>query len=517
MLANVTCFAGVTSNDTTSAWLNRPQCQVRSWPTGFGQQILILFPLLLAFGTIQFFLPLRTAIKIGADEDYELSKVMLSLKGYKFYTEIWNDQPLLHTFIVTETVRHISPSVFAARLVTSVFAAILLASVFVMALRVSGLLVASLTTALVIAAPGFVELSGSCMVEIPALAPALAGLAVLMIAPQSKWHLREVISGLFFAAAFQIKFINIILLPLVALVLWLSRPKGESFVKSLMILLAVFAASLAVAFVIIGILIGEGSYWMQLKQSWTAHFASTKSFEYGSPADYPFQWSTFLKNWDTTLPAIVGIFVCLHQRRASPFLAIPLVWFALVLIVFGTHKPWWSYYYVHNAIPLCWCAAIGIAWILQRVQWRRNRAAFVLCVLFALGASAWAVSRVYFQVTSIRNSPKIYSSLVLKEIERYKPFTRFIYTDEPVYSFHSGIPLPPQLAVVSLKRFWSGDMTNARLTEELRSTRPGLILLGNDTRELPFSDWLAQEYRLVYQDGKHRLYAHVTIADKAEY
>jgi hypothetical protein len=137
--------------------------------------------------------------------------------------------------------------------------------------------------------------------------------------------------------------------------------------------------------------------------------------------------------------------------------------------------------------------------------------------LFLAGALAWSASRVYLQVSDIRQSPKIYSSLVLTEIERFKLFTKFLYTDEPVYSFHAGIPLPPKLAVVSLKRFWSGDMTNARLTEELQSTQPGLILLKNDTRELPFSDWLAREYRLVYQDNRHQLYAHVTIADKAEY
>src|SRR5260221_10937328 len=58
----------------------------------------------------------------------------------------------------------------------------------------------------------------------------------------------------------------------------------------------------------------------------------------------------------------------------------------------------------------------------------------------------------------------------------------------------------------SLKRLWSGDMTNARLVEELRLSQPGVLLLKNQTAELPFSDWMSTEYRLVYQDGKHNLY-----------
>jgi hypothetical protein len=46
-----------------------------------------------------------------------------------------------------------------------------------------------------------------------------------------------------------------------------------------------------------------------------------------------------------------------------------------------------------------------------------------------------------------------------------------------LYSFHSSIPLPPNLAVVMLKRLWSGDMTNDRIAAELREFKPGLILL----------------------------------------
>jgi len=42
----------------------------------------------------------------------------------------------------------------------------------------------------------------------------------------------------------------------------------------------------------------------------------------------------------------------------------------------------------------------------------------------------------------------------------------------------------------------------------------GLILLKNDTRVTPFKDLLDTQYRLVYYDSSHRLYAHQTIARK---
>jgi hypothetical protein len=123
-------------------------------------------------------------------------------------------------------------------------------------------------------------------------------------------------------------------------------------------------------------------------------------------------------------------------------------------------------------------------------------------------------ARVYLQASGIRNSPQTYNSLVLTEMARFKPFTEWLYTDEPAYSFHTGIPMPPDLAVIMLKRFWSGEMTNARLASELREIKPGLILLRNDGRERPFQDLIFSEYRLVYEDAEHRLYVHRTISKK---
>src|SRR5207302_7590244 len=86
----------------------------------------VLGLLLTAFVTLQYFLPLRTAIKIGADEDFELSKPTLCLNGYQLYTEIWDDQPPLYTFLITQILRRVSSSVLGPRLLTVGFAALLL-------------------------------------------------------------------------------------------------------------------------------------------------------------------------------------------------------------------------------------------------------------------------------------------------------------------------------------------------------------------------------------------------------
>ena len=148
-------------------------------------------------------------------------------------------------------------------------------------------------------------------------------------------------------------------------------------------------------------LIDRGAFLLHFRQSWSSHFATAKSFEYGSANDHPFDWSIFLKNWDPTVPALVGIGLLLRAKlpalysrdrmslvspslRLSPppsagervagqpatgpsgsvgktvVAMVPFAWLTLTSIVFATHKPWWSYYYIHIAVPLCWCAAIGV-------------------------------------------------------------------------------------------------------------------------------------------------------------
>src|SRR5258706_10491733 len=122
------------------------------------RRLLILPVLLIHFLVLQWFMPLRTAVQIGADEGFELAKATLCLKGYHLYTQIWCDQPPLHTFLITQALKRVSPSVLGPRLVTVAFSLLMLAALFVMAQRLSGALAASIAVFMLILSPGFLEL-----------------------------------------------------------------------------------------------------------------------------------------------------------------------------------------------------------------------------------------------------------------------------------------------------------------------------------------------------------------------
>ncbi len=627
--------------------------------------VVVVAVLLGAFFLLQSWIPLRTAVQIGADEGFEVAKATLCLHGHRLYSEVWNDQPPFHTWLITQILKlqsrnwssrlvtptfesarspvgkpalpgtgstsaaaepgqadrrdalshdnpdrrdalsHDNPdrqdalshySILGPRLLTSAFTALLLAGVFVIVWRISGLLVGTLTTALLLVSPGFLELSSSCMLEIPSLATALAGLAVLVVVRPGRWHAAEILCGILFGLAALMKLVPLYLLPLAALIVWLrqrdnqlatmpSRPPSPSprpsphpmgrgwsldrlrgscapsialkSLRRLFVALLVLGVSLAAAFVFVDWLIEHGAYLAHFGQSWSSHFGGVKSFEFGSPADHAFDWSILLKNWDLTVPAVLGMFVLFTRLRKGPTAMLPPVWLALALLVFTNHKPWWAYYYIHLAVPLCWCAAVGLVFAWSAIVRGRQRGmgkgingkgkkhrfstfhssavhspafsselAFgcaalgsLAALLFALGAAGWMGTRVWLQIADIRSSPQLHAALVLKEIARLKPFTRWMYTDQIVHSFHANIPLPPPLAVVPLKRLWAGDMTPARLATELARFKPEIILLGNDTREVPFQELLMTEYRLIYEDARQRLYAAratLQLADAAE-
>ncbi len=494
---------------------------------------VVLVILLASFVLLQWLLPLGTAIQIGGDEGFALAKATLCLKGFKLYTEVWNDQPPLHTFLLTQILKHISVSILGPRMLTSLCAIILLATVFLIVLRSNGLVAAGLTTGLLIASPGFLELNSSCMVEIPALAPAIAALCLLLVVRNTRLRIGEIVAGVLLGIALQTKFNTAVYLPLAGLIIWSRQPgaispatqpaplnrggrthgeeerRGEVTIRGVPVSdqrlkkgrvatprsILLFAASVIVSFFALGYLIGETAYSLEFKQAWSAHVASAKSFEYGSPSDRPFDWTILLKNWDATIPALAGIVFLLRRVRQDFRAIIPPVWLALTLVVFATHRPWF-----------CQC-----------VNPRRTPGLFALLVAYAICALPWMGSRLYLQITGIRNSPQTYSSLVITNVERFKPFTQFMYADERVYSFHTGIPIPPKLAVLSLKRLWSGDLTNEKIAAELWSIKPGVILLANDARAVPFDDLLTSEYRLVYQDDKHRLYAQKSVIAQAKY
>jgi len=418
--------------------------------SGWKCAVAPLLVLLVVYGLLQSQAPLSTAIQIGADEGFELAKATACLHGHRLYSEVWNDQPPLHTILITEVARHSPQSLAGPRLLTVACTVLLLSALFLLVARWSGRLAAFVATALLIFSPGFLELSSSCMLEIPALSLAVAGLCLLGCAPQSRWRIPEVFTGVLFGAAMLTKLVPAIYLSMAAVMVGqrtagvLAKApgggaQGDAYPFAVVswrraaISMAIVLAGAAASFIGIDLAIDQGAFLGHLGQTWSSHFSPIKVEGYGLPSDHPFQWAVLLRNWDTSVPALLGIAILLRRGHRDTTGWLPLTWLVLALGVFGWHQPWWAYYYVHTAIPLCWCAGIGFsaAWgwsvpgaeVMRRLaargpvaksRWGRR----VALGLFVAAALSWMGARVYLECRHLRELPRTYASPLLTEIQR---------------------------------------------------------------------------------------------------
>src|SRR5205807_10552989 len=120
----------------------------------------------------------------------------------------------------------------------------------------------------------------------------------------------------------QIKLVPGYLLPLAALVLWLRPPQHKDRVRGVLAALLLFGACMAVSYAAIDFIIERGAYLKHFGQTWSSHFGPPKGAAYGSAQDFPFDWSVLLKNWDTSLPALLGIVFIIYAvvRARAPSL-----------------------------------------------------------------------------------------------------------------------------------------------------------------------------------------------------
>ena len=72
-----------------------------------------------------------------------------------------------------------------------------------------------------------------------------------------------------------------------------------------------------------------------------------------------------------------------------------------------------------------------------------------------------------------------------------------------------------RLPVITLKRLWAGDMTQDRIAAEMQAARPGVICCRMTGGSGPYRALLEGEYRLIYEDGEHRLYALKSVIKQA--
>jgi dolichyl-phosphate-mannose-protein mannosyltransferase len=472
----------------------RPTARLLDWtiPVGFGVILCLAAPL-------------RTALEFGGDEGYELMKAFLVSLGHPLYRELWNDQPPLHTELLALLFRVFGPSAFVGRLLAVGFAMLLVASLFQVVRNHSGRLAGLVAVGLLVSSSVFIHLSVSVMIELPAMALAMAAVWASTAYYAGKGKHWLVFSGVIFGCALQVKLTAVLFLPALAaeyLANWIGRNKAVdgSTARARFWDAALWCGAVLAAF---GFFLVVFYRLDALSMFWVSHF-STAARNAVASEEYGFRPESLLNDLGMLAPAAVGVALIGWKWRWD--LLLPVVLFGTTLGTHLWHRPYWYYYALHFSIPMAWLGAVGIVeWF--RAIWKQDlRASLATKLRVGIGWLGW--SMVVSLVLTLAPEKawnelgRLSAALPAGEdprviaLRKHAAQTRWVFTDGAIYAFWAGLPVPPEFAVIIWKRIWSGQINEREIMQCLDRYRPEQILLLSRWKDSSvLSDYLNLNYQ----------------------
>jgi 4-amino-4-deoxy-L-arabinose transferase-like glycosyltransferase len=465
-------------------------------PLGFGLALLLL-------------VPWRTAYRLGMDEGFELMKALLVSQGHRLYGAFWNDQPPLHTELLALLFRVFGPSAGVGRLLSVGFAALLVAALYSLARRGSNRLAGVLAVALLASASEVLKLSVSAMLELPAFALALAAVWAWYQWTDDRSRGWLAASGALMGCALQVKFTAGLLLPAWAVAWWIklgsdrldrSPEPDRRRLGWWEVLLWLGCAAGAFGLVVV-LWYGPGAWEMM-----TASHFSAATRASAAAGGLSFSLDAMREDAGLVFLALPGLFLQLFLRRRE--LWFPVAWLGTAFLVHWQHRPYWSYYHLHFAIPLAWLGGAGLIegfrWIWRRLPpvggrgwWLPGAAWVAWSVVFAAGLSL-ALEKAAWELGRLRAARPAIEEPSVQRLQAHGVAARWVFTDDLLAAFWAGLPIPPELAVIPWKRLWSGQLTPEQVRAALERHRPELILLSDSRRrEYGLEDYLTEHYQPV--------------------
>jgi hypothetical protein len=458
--------------------------------------------------TIACFSSIRSAIEIGEDEYFEVTKGLLWSKGYPMYEKVWNDQPPLFTVLMGILFKCFGADISVARGLAVFFGLLLAAGCLVIVKGRSGWLAGYGAMFSLIVAPRMLEMGVSAMLEVPAMA-----LALWSLWPIEQWRKSRrwqclAWSGLLMATAFQTKLTAAMLVPPLALEIVLSSlgANARASVKNSFWNLGIWGLSFLSGFLILGLLLGN-----DYRRYWTSHFTNSAMYLNEAKA-----FAFFLPAHPEAVCAVIMAFLICAWRRDWRKMAFPFVALLTAAVVHSHHRPYWEYYYVHFAVPLAWLSGYAIGELFQAAgdapRLRFVPPSFVRIVFLLAGSTLVSIAaskggtRLTEEIHDIRAQRRTEQSGVLEAMNSFRDQTRWAYSTAPIYVFHAKLLMIPEVAVVPLKRFWSGDLTEQDIVKIVRRYHPEQVLFRSESMLPEMTAYLKENYVIAYDDDRHALW-----------
>lgn len=441
--------------------------------------------------------PVKQTFEFDYDEGLNLMKALLYSKGFSLYSQIWSDQPPLATVLLSGWFSLFGQSVFAARVLILLFSALLTWSFYQILRNSLARIPAFYGTLLLFTSWLFVRASISVMIGIPCAAMAMLSIYILVLYKKHDCKRLLVLSGVLLALSLQTKLITVFLIPLILFYIVDSRIRKRITKKvlfsALLWLITIFS---------IYVLVGFSYHALDYRYLVKAHTSQPIEADIINYNSQEYLQFLFSQDYDYLFLAGIGAAAIILNKQREGFL--PLIWLTTATLVLLNHKPIWYHHYTMLAIPIAWLGAYGFALVLNSFPagWYSNFKQNIKKVsfpCFAIGLLVYLMIAIPAKpLTKPEKDPTV-MQLVLK----YRESTHWVFTDRPIYAFYAGLLVPPEIAVMSRKRFNSGDLTLDYLLKILQTYRPEQIVLARWTQKIKsdskISAYIDQNYSKTYE------------------
>ena len=424
------------------------------------------------------------AFAFGGDEGFELLKAWMLHEGFALYQPVWNDQPPLHSWIVSIVFRVFGPSAGMARAVSIAMATGLLLMLHDMVRKDSGRLSAAVSVLCLMAWPRFIPLSVSAMLEIPTMFMGVATLWFLHRHFDSGRASFVAWSGMVFGLGMGTKLTVALFGPAVAACLLATgglqdmarntgRSEGLRLRRHGRLVVwgsAAFAVNLMVAAVAwLQLPPGDGPGIGMLLES---HFSPQVRRTLATSGEHAFGMGDVLEGWQFLFAAVPG--ACKVARSRRVFDWVPIMIFGTACVMHTLNRPYWDYYTIHFGIPVCWLVGHGGGMVFRRLvspkptdgSW--DRMPWVAAGIAFCAMGAFVVLRIADVTMNLRDQPKVADVPWVNRLRTDAAGERWVFTDRPIVAFHARKLVPPEIALLPLKRYWSGQIEPARVFQIAR-------------------------------------------------
>ncbi|WP_062293448.1 glycosyltransferase family 39 protein [Nostoc piscinale] len=452
----------------------------------------------------------------SSDEGIELIKAILYLDGFSMYTQVWNDQPPLSTIILGFWLNLFGKSIYSARLLTLTYATVLVWS-FAQTLRIClGNFLAVIGTLLLIISCNFLRLSVSVMIGLPSLAMVMLSIFILSLYKhnfsQKNSQLLILLSGGLLGLSLQIKLFTAFIIPLIIFDLVIfnfNKYKHQIQKRKIFLHPLLWLAACLIVFILIAIASNSLNY-EQLLQS---HLSEETITAFSAQNSQILTLSFLLQDFDYLLLAILAITVIIQKKQWEN--SFPVIWLVTSFIALMNHRPVWYHHYLLISIPLTWLATYGLQLSLDFFRQNKWYSKFKLTNFSQITIPYLAAVLIIFSivVTPIKLGVMfVENQKYLKQNQnhiqlvdillKHKKYTNWLFTDYPIYAFYSGLPVPPEIAVLSHIRIESNSITAEQMISVLQMYRPEQVLLcKSKTIQQYLSDYLNQNYVKTYKNS----------------